>query len=275
MNLQDIFRAQYEQQEAIQGPLPRGMADRRELAQKYVLYAQREMLGYLEAAGYKHYADAPQAARSTRVEELVDAFKFLLCIAWTEGITPEEFGNAFQSKTGLVYNRHRKTIVNSRVAGFDIDGVLAEYHDWTGSGGTWQGDEAPFIERGGVLGIPPTPHAAEVVQAFAAQGLSVVMVTSRKIWRFRRMEADTYDWLNKHGIIHDRVLFGYDKMELIKQHGSSFSFFVEDNPKHALDVASGGVRVYYLGASTFGPVSHPNIITVENLLQVLEAEQNV
>jgi hypothetical protein len=274
MNIKDLLETQYAQQEMLEGPLPVGLADRRALATQYAHYAGEELYSYLQAAGYKHFADSAPAPRSTRVEEIVDVLKYLLCIAWTEGVTPEELVQAFNSKTGVVYNRRKRVAMDSHVAGFDIDGVLAKYTVW-GVDGTWNTTQEPFIEQGGVLGLEPNPGAMSVPMAFKERGLAVVMVTARKAWVHRRLEADTYEWLRLHNIPFDRVLFGHDKMEQIKQHGSTFRFFVEDNPKHAIDVASGGIRTYYLGTQVFGPVEHANIITVDSLHEVLERETNV
>ncbi len=271
MNIKDLLETQYAQQEMLEGPLPVGLADRRALATQYAHYAGEELYSYLQAAGYKHFADAAPAPRSTRIEEIVDVLKYTLCIAWTEGVTAEELVQAFNSKTGVVYNRRRKVEMDSQVAGFDIDGVLAEYHVW-GKDGTWESSQHDFIEGGGVMALPPNPGAISVPLAFRERGMSIVLVTARKAWIHRRLEADTYEWLGMHSIPYDRVLFGYDKMEQIRQHGAQFKFFVEDNPKHALDLATGGIKVYYLGTKIFGPVEHGNIITVESLHEVLEAE---
>lgn len=271
MDIADLLRIQYDQQELLEGPLPVGKADRRTLATQYAHYAGEELYSYLRAAGYKHFTDSLPAPRSTRVEEIVDVLKFLLCIAWTEEITAEELEVAFKAKTTVVEQQRRTLDPSQLVAGFDIDGVLAEYTVW-GADGTWASSQAEFIESGRCLTLAPTDGAIHVPQVFKERGHSVVMVTARKSWTHRRLESDTYEWLKQHNIPFDRVLFGYDKTEQVKAHGLQFRFFVEDNPKHALDFANSGVKTYYLGTPHFGPVAHENIITINSLWEILERE---
>lgn len=266
--LSEIFRRQYDQQNEINGRLPEGRNEQRALAKEYCLNLHGEVEQYLQGMSYRSFLPVNEWPRSTRVLDVVDMFKYVIAIAWTEGISARELFEAFEMKTKMVSERFSRGVLTSKIAGFDIDGVLAVYEDWWTETG---GDETPFIESGGMLTLKPMPYAKELLSYLKDDGWSIVLVTARKVQRYTRIEQDTHDWLQANEIPYDVVLYGYDKMASIKPFGQEFKFFVEDNPKHALDVASAGIQVYHL-ESRDGPTPvHQNIMRIESLNGLLAA----
>lgn len=258
--LSEMFRLQYEQQILINGTLPEGRDEQRAIGQSMATLLGGQVYDYLNATGYKSWLSAAEAPRSARVLQIVDVVKYALALAWTEGVTAAEFHEAFVSKTKTVTERHTHSIATSKIAGFDIDGVLAEYGDW---GPT----ESEFIECGGVLTLRPLQDAAATLRRFKDTGWTIVIVTARKAHVHKRLERDTHDWLQMHDIPYDRVLFGYDKMESIKAFGGAFSFHVDDSLKHTLDVADGGVPVMFM-MNGGPPIQHKNVYNVSSLADV-------
>ena len=160
LNLVEIFKLQYEQQLHINGPLPLERNAQRQLAQRYIAAAQTELVGYLDAIAFKDFFPGREKPRSTRLIELVDAFKYILAAAWTEGITPNEFAWFFEDKTRLINERwaQRHSIgLGEKVCGFDMDGVLCRYDV------LWEPTEQEFCERGGVLEIEPIEGARDTL----------------------------------------------------------------------------------------------------------------
>lgn len=254
--LSAMLAAQYEQQLEIHGPLPASAAARQELAQHFALRLMGEVSEYTSASGCAGAWPGREALpRSTRVTELVDVLKYTLALCWAEGVTAKELFEAFSAKTRLVATRHRTQLLSHKIAGFDLDGVLCEY-------GTWSPSEREFIERGGALQLKPLPGAKALLDWLKAEGWDILVVTARKAHIYKRLEADTLDWLTAHDMPVDRVLFGYDKMAHIHGYTGLIRFFVDDSPKHALDVANGGIPVFHLTNGTIG-LTHPRIHNIE------------
>lgn len=95
-----------------------------------------------------------------------------------------------------------------------------------------------------LLNIPPIPGAVDVLQQWSAAGHEIAIVTGRP--------PDTYEpsvqWLNKHGVPHNRILM-VDKYGRFAPDGSqcislealinhSFCWAVEDSPIMAMYLAS-------------------------------------
>lgn len=95
-----------------------------------------------------------------------------------------------------------------------------------------------------LLNIPPIPGAVDVLEQWSASGHEIVIVTGRP--------PDTYEpsvqWLNKHGVPHNRILI-VDKYGRFAPDGSqcislealinhSFCWAVEDSPIMAMYLAS-------------------------------------
>jgi hypothetical protein len=254
--LAQMFAQQYEAQELFWGPLPDDRAKRRELAAHFAQELGGEVYEYLDAIAYKRFIPREEAPRGTRLLELVDIFKFWLCLCWTEGVSARELADAFDGKTRIVHDRWRERMESGMVAGFDLDGVLCEYGAWTPS-------EAEFIERGGCLTLKPEPGAKQLLEWLRSKGFSIVVITARKAHVHRRLEIDTFDWLEANELPVDRVLYGYDKSALMRPYGERFGFFVDDSPKHALDMAEAGVHTFHL--DPFSNLSHKNIERVCDL----------
>jgi hypothetical protein len=250
--LEHIFAAQYYQQRLIHGELPEGRPEQVELAKTFALQLQDELVSYMRATGYKMLAGA-ELPRETRIIELVDVFKYLLAIAWTEGISAHEFADAFMGKTKTVADRLRISAESSKICAFDIDGVLAEYQEWH------DGIDATMLR--------PLPGARALLERLKTEGWTILIVTSRKIWVNQKLERDTHDWLQGHGFPYDRILWGYDKLENLKSYGAKLQFFVDDQEKHCIDVESGGIKTWRITKDKIGHRDCRNVGELEAELE--------
>lgn len=255
-----MISEQYAQQRLIWGDLPEGRDDQRLMAERLATRLVGAVHDYLSAIDYNSFFSEKEAPRSTRVLELTDILKYALALAWTEQCTPRELVEAFAAKTQTVTERYTRSVLSSRVCGFDIDGVLCQYD-------SWGPDEATFIESGGVLTLKPMPGAQLLLEQLKSSGWSIVIVTARKAHIYKRLERDTHDWLVANQFPYDRLLFGYDKMEMVRSSGAEIKFFVEDAPKHALDLANGGIPVFHI--SQGNPITHHNIVSIRDLVDII------
>lgn len=256
VSIREIFNLQYAQQERIHGPLPDDRVRQRALAHRFATAAQSELVGYLDAIAYKDFLPGREKPRSTRLIELVDAFKYVLATAWTEGISAAEFLKAFEDKTRTVDQMwEQRALRGEKVCSFDMDGVLCEYNV------SWGPTEEEFCERGGVLEIPCLDGARELLTWLKSKGWTIVITTARKRWLIQRLDGDTREWLRRHGIPFDAIIFNHDKGYALEQLGVEVYFHVDDKPKHAIDVVQHVQRSYLLNPH-FAPVQLDDPFTV-------------
>ena len=261
----EILKTQYEQQERLLGSLPEDAGERKELAWRLATHLMDEVFEYLNASGYK-LLTAGSLSRTSRILELVDVFKYLLCLCWIEEVTPGEFEELFYSKTETVERRYEDFQVLSRVCGFDIDGVLSQFNGVDYYGLTDE-EKDEWWESGGILNLVPVPGAREVLEKLKSQGKTIVLVTARKIWLYGRVEHETYQWLKKHGMPYDRLFFGADKVETLKRATlPPLDFFVEDDPRHALDMAAARIPTVLIGHPE---IQHQLIDNITDIREVL------
>lgn len=197
--------------------------------------------------------------RDERIHELIDVFKFWLCLAVGEGMNEAEIESLFAQKTYVVDNRQSfpdKARLN-KVAFVDLDGVLAQK-------GSWLPNDEEFTRAGRTLTIPPMPGAHAFLTGLRDLNFEIAVVTSRKVKEVARLEYDTYSWLVRTNLPHDKVLFGYDKTAAAKtflRGDETHIITVEDSVKHAIDYANEGWDTYLLDPK-LPPAPHGGVTVV-------------
>lgn len=126
---------------------------------------------------------------------------------------------------------------------FDIDGTMAEYHQhftrfaldywdledplgkwpWYGEGEfeAWIGiskekyREAKLAYRQGGMKrtMPPIRGTIELFKEMQAEGVEVWIATSRPWQLLNNIDPDTMEWLRRHGLKPDGIIYGDDKYE--------------------------------------------------------------
>ncbi len=153
--------------------------------------------------------------------------------------------------------------------GVDIDGVVADsYPAWLQELNRHYGKQitvledyemhlvfdVPFDDMNNffvenveyLLSMPkPIQGAKESIEKLIQEGHDIVYITARR----PEEEEITRDWLKKHGIPHETVLFsGFNsKVELVRQW--QMQAFVEDHSVNARGIAQIGVPVFLLTTS--------------------------
>lgn len=214
---------------------------------------------------YKRHMLLGGASRSGIIDGCVDVVKMAMTIAQLEGVTFDEFEQAFRLKTQVVVERHRQDKLvlqhDTLVFCFDLDDVYADLEPLraeVGADSTTGGAAAvvalsmqermkhEFYEGGGFRKLQPVPGAVKASQRIKDKYKALhVLITARPQWRYKRLHADTVYWLNEHKIPYDMLLFSRNKVEAVAEHISPASpvVFVEDHLRNARDLVEAGINV--------------------------------
>lgn len=266
--LQTIWDLQCKQQDDL-GIAPEKLTKsaRSELAGKMILGTMEEVVSLQQlVTQYKrHILSEPELVAENVSDKVADLLKYAVCLAQLHGVTPEQLVDSFHRKTAVVYDkargeRLRNTLRrDSKVVCVDLDDVVCDLTPWTGKLAELRG-AAPMNERtltlveshkdefyrhGKFMSLKPISGAAAALREFKAQGFHIIVITARPQWQYPRLYADTLQWLARHGIPHDLILFDKDKAEAIYQFVRPAwpLFFVEDHPRNAMGLADIGVDV--------------------------------
>lgn len=262
--LSEMYTLQREQQEAL-GLDPAGLndAERRTVATELVAQAHEEVtdLGR-HVPGYKrHLLRMPAVVQMDAAEDVADVFKCALAWAQLNGITAEQLMDAFRRKTAITTARaeaERTSLeATTKLLCVDLDDVVVDISEWRAlleaiDGATpaaIQANEEAFKDEwnrsGGFLRCPPVRGAPEALRKVKAHGYTIAVVTARPQWQYRRLQGDTMDWLTRHDVPYDLLLFNKDKCEAVYHHIQPAwpRAFVEDHTRNATALAAIGVPV--------------------------------
>lgn len=246
-----------------------------------------------ESANYKrHLLQAPDVNLHNLTDELADCFKYIVTIAQLFGVERDELVRAFHDKTGVVLDRARSERVKlereTRLLCVDLDDVVADLSDWPKQLNELQGGvprehhklletyKDDFHSSGRFRTLPVIPGARDGLWKARKLGYTIVIVTARPHWQYKRIYADTLFWLEDQDIPYDRLLFNKDKVEVIhRQLAPAWPVaFVEDHPRNALALASAHVHVLLYDQEHNREVSEGEYITRvhgwEDILETLK-----
>lgn len=267
--LDELFRLQSEQQENWKQTLVG--TDEDEYLQYLTLCCIHELMEFLDARGYKrHKIWYEPSPRSQQVMELIDAQKYLLVMAQTLGVTPEEWFEVFKEKTEIVQQRWEQDQaqwVDQKIVVCDIDDVLADYE-----GRAKETSREEIEERHGFRELEPVDDNIQALRDLAQSGYHIVLMTSRRAWRVGAIQADTIAWLREHEVPYEAILWSYDKAEAIhtRLRHTLPEFAVENSRKHAIDIADLGIKVYFLFRDDM--LNYPNVVNVRSLSEISEVQ---
>jgi len=243
------------------------------------------------------------------VEEAVDIWKFLLNILIVFDVKPGEFFEEFKRKSIVVEERYkwekllRDIKPTDKVAALDLDGVLARYpENWIefvnrelGTNYTikdFEFCEAPlpqiprqkyyelkhkFREEGWEsLHVWVFEDAPVFTRKLKEMGYKIVILSARPYKKYKRIQADTIQWMKRFHISYDAFLWDNEKHMRILEEVPNLSFMVEDDLKIANEVGALGYKVFLRDRPyNRGRIHSPNVIRVRNLLEILEKIREV
>jgi len=242
------------------------------LTKEYLLHIATEFDELLSAVGtwktHKLRKEEPPKI-SGIIEELVDILKFIINIALVWGITPDDFVEKWKEKT--IVNKHKllqeKRLIALRekpVAIFDVDGVLNDFPEkWISYINSQLKTEFKIRD---FLEIPKrvpfeiykslkhefyedfssevefTDEARRVLTELKRRGVSIVLLTSRPISRYKKFYYEMIVGLNRSGIPFDVLIEDREKGLRIIKDFHNVLFAVDDEPYYVKDISSYRIR---------------------------------
>ena len=265
----EMWKRQHEQQVAFNLD-PHGMNAlvKAQVAKDLSLGLYEEVSELSKIVGhYKaHVLKTPPIEKVNVADGAADVLKYLISIAQLYSVTAEELFQAFVRKSNVVDDRAKGERLelerDTKLIIVDVDNVIADLSGWQSKlnearGGAPMNDRTvqlleslkeDFYRDGGFLHLPPIDGAADGLKAISEAGWKIVLISARPYWQYKRVYGDTVEWLQKHGMTYDLILFNKDKAEAIYEHifPARPSYFIEDREKHAKEVAGIGVPVLLL-----------------------------
>lgn len=262
----DTFQDLWEQQEALQKALGLdpihmdGAAKARHA--KDLIVGLYEEVGELaeQTTDYKHHVLRRHEIDSGNViEELVDILKYLLTVAQLFGLERQAIVDAFEAKSAVVLDRYRseRHILKdqTRLLCVDLDDCVVDLSSWDTSrldGGDprkhhelLESYKDEFHSSGQFRTLPAIEGARAGLQAARDANFTIVLVTARPAWQFKRIYADTLYWLARCEIPHDLLIFNKDKVEAVhRELAPAWPIaFVEDHVRNAHSLAAARIHV--------------------------------
>jgi uncharacterized HAD superfamily protein len=133
-----------------------------------------------------------------------------------------------------------------------------------------------FINSGGYASLDPYPGAAELLNKLK-ETHEVYIVTARNSFPgydnimalAGKIQNDTKDWLDKHGLHYDVLEYHHDKEVYCKNNG--IEVLIEDKDGTVEKAADLGIKCYLINHSwNSSTKDHANIIKVDSLKEVME-----
>lgn len=256
-------------------------AQREAHTKDFLLYVIEELLELARNMDWKTHRKIrhDQVATSNIREELIDIYKYWLSIALIWELTPEQFVAEFDRKSEVVEQRWAQEFSNPYDSGkyngliiVDIDGVLADYvtgftdfvdqstglvmprnvasYDLYGEFGIIVGHEKvydlkhQFRESGLKAHLPVIDGARDFLHSMKLANRYILLMSARPYKKYKRIMADTMEWLKKNDLPFNAILWDENKEERVVKEYHFAEFVVEDHIGNAKAIASKGVRVY-------------------------------
>lgn len=287
----ELWAIQQQQQEDL-GLNPRHMSDvdRRRLTTDLVVQLHEEAteLGRLTSTYKRHLLANKQVDSFNVAEEVADVLKVAIALAQLHGLSSADVMEAFRRKSQVVAARASGERLEMRrstkLVCVDMDDVISDLDGWVRQLRDLRGGEASdhwallekhkdeFYREGRFKDLPPIVGAPEGMQELKRRGYMIVIVTARPQWQYKRLYADTLEWLQLYSVPQDHILFNKDKVEACFQHLKPAwpTAFIEDHARNALALAEAGIPVLLFDHPRNQELVHANVTRVYGWSGVLE-----
>ena len=241
----------------------------------FTLALHSEVASLADAVHYKDHRPFKQGTQRQKIlYESVDLFRYCLAVLNLWDFTAEEFEDAFDSRDAFLWDRETRGLQKwngAPIVIFDVDDVIAQFRrgffDWIEARFDVKFDlEAPnyyvrepigdmsseevyeqFIREGGIRNLPVNQKIVETMGRLRASGVWIHLLTARPSDNLKCL-YDTYYWLSELAIPYDSITLASEKYrwlmdkEFFKQ--GKVVCAVDDSPKHALEFAKHGIKVF-------------------------------
>jgi uncharacterized HAD superfamily protein len=273
-------------------PANMGSVERRRLTTDLVAQLHEEVseLGRANPTYKRHLLADRDVDPHNICVEVVDVIKLAIATAQLHNLTVYDVVDEFKRKTTEVASRVQgeRAVMrkNIKLLCVDMDDTISDLAAWVehlaklnggGGGDHWElleRQKHAFYQQGRFREMPPIEGAPEGMRLLKERGYTIVIVTARPQWQYKRLYADTLQWLAAHDVPFDHILFGKDKVEAVFQHLRPAwpVAFIEDHPRNALALAEASIPVLLLDNPRNRDVkAHEAIKRVMNWKEILEA----
>jgi len=240
--------------------------DREKLTLQFSASLQKEVGDILDGVNYRHHRAKDESPELSKIlHESVDAFRYLLAILNTWGITHDDFEDAFSVRDLHLNTRFNKEQVKwegQPVIIVDVDDVLTPFKDectrWVKANTDFVPDEdstayysiteemyMKFIEARRLKSMRTNISIVETINKLYDEGYWIHLLTARPA-DLLVCKYDTYAWLEKSGIKCHRISFSPEKYLWLARtdyyKSEKVVCAIDDSPKHATEYAKHGVH---------------------------------
>jgi uncharacterized HAD superfamily protein len=266
----------------------------------FVLYVMKESSEILQNIKYKDYCDEDiKYIEYNLVENLVDIFKFVLCVCNVHNIEYDKFEKVLIDKSEVVKQRYIQDsnllkIKNSnKVVAFDLDGVIADYHSFFLSyinkksnsnfkdlfeakkslnENTFKMIKDLYRQSGEKLNLKLKKGSKKIIDYYKDNNYKIVIITARPYHRYSRIYSDTLHWLKKHKINFDYIFWTSEKSIKIIKSIKKMKFIVEDTLENANNISKMGYNVYLINNKYNLGECEKNVVRIKNLEEIFKYE---
>ena len=257
-----------------------------------------------EIAWKVHRREHKVVIKENILEEIIDLQKFVWSIALQWGFTADDVYQEFKRKSEVVEQLwHQEVLLDNlaerkNVVGVDIDGVLADYavgfrvflnskgikydeskyHKDLITNGTlcskeYENLKHEFRKDGHKANLPIISGAKEFLDFLHEQDYGIVLLTARPYKKYKRIFADTLEWLHKNDCFYDAIIFDEEKnIRLYREFGNRVLFFIEDELEKANDISDYDIKVYLLDRSYNKGSQSSKVIRVNDFNDIIRLE---
>lgn len=245
--------------------------ERQQYTKEWILCLIKEATEVLDCINWKdHKLQKFEVNRSNLVEELIDVFKFYLAIVTLWDINDKDFHEAFERKSIVVAQKFEQEKLlffknYTKICALDIDGILypwpeafvdfcnANFAEFDGIATFKEIETNPNIRNKlkneyRLSGIKATAGviegASEFTNLLKEKGYTIILLTSRPYQKYQRIYADTLEWLNKHDIKFDAIIWEDQKEDYLAKNLPYVEFVIEDDAENIAKLVSYGFKVW-------------------------------
>ena len=122
----------------------------------------------------------------------------------------------------------------------------------------------------------PKDSVAEVLEKLKEEGNNIIIITSRYEETEGSTEIEDYTrkWLNKNGIVYDKLVLGAkDKLKVAKE--NDIDLFIDDSIKHCRNVQSGNIRTILYTSICNQGVETPDLERAYSWVQIYDKYKKI
>ena len=246
----------------------------------------------------KHRIEDKSIILSNIYEELIDVFKYWLALAQVWDLDSDKIVEEYFRKSLVVRQKwdqeHNLNLFTNKVICLDIDGILCDYtttwlkfieNNFPGELVIYTKEDVTSLDLSMTLKNPSkykelkhlfresgakrqaivNPGAKELLIRLS-KNYKIVLVTARPVQIYKRIYADTIEWLKKNELYFDFLVFEEDKRNWVITHKDKVEFCLEDSPNQAKQLDAYGIKVYLLDCSYNKEVEETETLTRINSL---------